>query len=291
VPMLAVAWYFAAHGALDAAVQTWFVVPRRIVAEIPYAHESLRVLGGSVRWFLHRFYGMLVLAAVGAFFVLRRKPDAFAFAFLGWLVAGTAMILFQVTSWFQYHWLLLLVPLGAFAAAGIRELYLSVRSNASPALVRCLAALVLAVGALEPATLSAHKLRMLSANGFALTPASRERYREAESAVYAGCRSDAALIPPSGGGLYVIGNPTYYVVTNRLQAVAINGSSARLLLAEQWHELERQLDVASPQYIYISHAISVPSSTFKQYLDRTYALKGRGTLGDVLARRDVKSTS
>jgi hypothetical protein len=53
------------------------------------------------------------------------------------------------------------------------------------------------------------------------------------------------------GDIYVLGNPALYLLTDRGQAVSVNGWSPTMLLDSQWQLLREQLANARPNYVYI----------------------------------------
>lgn len=278
VACLAVVLFFARAGTLGIALETWFTLPPRIVKIVP--HEPLTALFAGIRWFVHRFAGMIVLAAIGTWSVVRRKPDAFALGAIAWLVSGVFVILIQVTSWFQYQWLLLTAPLGMLAVLGVRALYDYIRSARAPFLPRVVASIAIAVAAIAlPAQMLLKNVVPLAKNGLALRHESRERYRDAVAPVYKALRADARYVVGTGA-VYVIGDPTFYVVAHRLQPIPLNGSSVRLFLPDQWTLLERELATARPTYIYRSHGVEIESRIAAE-LSGNYRLLHRGLLGDL----------
>lgn len=287
IPALAILGYFYSQGALNDALAAWFVMPPRVVAAVP--HQSLTSLVAGLRWFVNRFGGLCAMAGFGLYVAVRRGPDQLALALFSWIVVGVGVIIVQVTSWYQYQWLLILPPIGAFAALGARYLIdRATRSaNTSGRLIPTL--VLLTCAGILPGTLILAKVRMLAMHSFAFSKDSREAFRRAESPIYRGSLMDASLIPRRDGDLYVIGNPTFYTVTNHLQPVAINGSSIQLLLPEQWRELQREFLAKPPRYVYISHAvyptIALRSPTFFRFLTSGYSLTGQGILGDVYTLR------
>lgn len=278
IPSAAIVGFFAIHGVLEEALRTWFVLPPRIVRSVP--HESVSILFGGIRWFVHRFYGMGLLAVVGVSFAIRRKPDTMLLGLVAWIVMGTAIILIQVTSWFQYQWLLIAAPLGVLATLGFRDLCHMALGSQNASAARIAAVLGISIAAIEPSSLAIHDARNLTANRFAIDAVSRERYRDSVSPVYAALSVDARFVEPIGT-LYVLGDPTFYVLTNRLQPVVLNGSSVRLFLPEQWNELERELRAARPKYLYVSRAVVVSSSALAHWIETTYRLRHHGTLGSL----------
>ncbi|MBC5800181.1 MAG: hypothetical protein GIX03_01170 [Candidatus Eremiobacteraeota bacterium] len=272
----------ARGGALESALDTWFVVPPRIIATLPV--QQISVLIESLSWFA-RTYGMaIVLAMAGIVSLFRSRADALSRCLFVWLIGGLATILAQRTSWWQYQWLLESVPLGIFAAAGLVALVRVPRKAASIGTL-VLAALCAAI----PVRIEVRKLAVLMKDGFALSSASRERFRQDVSAVYAGTSADAALLPAAAAShqndLYVMGNPTYYVVTGRVQPLVLNGWAMELLLPSQRMELLRELKTTPPRYVYKSRDDAGPdimmtrSPAFKAYFERSYRVIAHGAFG------------
>ena len=279
LPLLGMLIYFATRNALSQAIETWFALPPRIVAELP--HESTTILWGGIRWFVHRFAGLFFLALLGMYSALRTRPDGFAIATLAWLICGIGVILLQVTSWFQYQWLLIATPLGLFAALGVHTAG-KLASAKSPWITRLLVTIVIGLSFLVPATLLFKNFNRLAAHKFALTPLQREQYRDDESQVYAACRRDAAYLTAERSSVYVLGDPTFYVVAHRLQPFSLNGSSVRLFLPEQWAQLQRELLASPPSAVYISHSVTIASLSLRDLISHRYAVRHRGTNGDLL---------
>lgn len=90
-----------------------------------------------------------------------------------------------------------------------------------------------------------------------------------------------------GGGepIYVFGNPLVYLITERRQAIAINGWSWEAYPKENWEALPDALAAARPAYIFVDplneELISENSRPVREFLDTQYALvkeTGRGRL-------------
>lgn len=279
--------YFAVHGALAAALATWFTIPPAILASIP-AQDPHALLDG-LALVARRFAPLVVFALVGAVIAIRRGVTPLERATCAWLVAGPAIVLAQRTSWWEYQWLLLIVPLGIFAATGIAATLRAVRSSALARPWR------LAAGVLAAVFLVSMPLRDIGARaftlasfGFATSPNQREAFRGDQSRAYGAARADRNLVPRAGS-LYVMGDPAFYLVVHRQQPIVLNGWSLELLLPAQLVELERELRARPPTFIYRTFDDSGPQTMLERtpslaaYLTSAYALKSTGRFGRLYA--------
>lgn len=126
VPSAIVVAYLGAHGQLGDVWHTWFVFPLGVAGR---AGRPLTLLGASGRWFVERFAPLLVLGALGLVRLARRGLDRWTATVLAWCAFAAGLVLVQL--WWQYLFLLLVVPLGLLAAQGVDELATRVRAPGS----------------------------------------------------------------------------------------------------------------------------------------------------------------
>lgn len=281
--------YLYAHGALPAALATWFTIPPAIVASIP-ARDPHQLARGAL-WFLRRFAPLVTFGIVGIAIALRRKMSPLERAMLVWALAVAPTIVAQRTSWWWYQWLLATVPLGIFAATGIRETLRTIGSGRSNPLIRSAFAIAaVALLLVVPGRALVGKLRLLAAYDFASNAPAREAYRGALWPAYRGALADRDLLPRTGS-LYVMGDPVYYLVTGRIQATRLNGWSLELLLPEQRIELERALRASPPAFVYRTDDDDGPATMLARapslaaYLRSAYVLRATGVFGRLYALR------
>jgi hypothetical protein len=274
----------AAGGALHIAYATAFEVPPRIVATFP--HQDVAVLVGGIRWFAGIFAFAIAFGALGAVALVRhRNVDPLARTMFVWIALAVPTLLVQRTSWWHYQWVLLAIPLGAFAAAGVSAAVESSRFTSSRSARLSIAGLVL-VTLLLPLRGAERKLVALVTHGFALDGNNRERYREDYYAEYAKMQQDAKLLP-AGADVYVFGNPMYYLATHRAQPLVINGWSLDLLLPDERAEFMREFEARPPRYIYISTgdpghgALFQREPQFARYFARRYGISQLGVGGNL----------
>jgi hypothetical protein len=242
------------NGAL--AWSTWFALPARVIAEMPKG-LPLDALRHTAHWLAFTWWPLLLPAALGAF-VSWRAREPFGRALVMWFVAGVAVILMQRWSGYEYHLLLLLVPMGLLAARAIEHLSALAATAAPriPALARraALAALVLAwfVAPLLDAGGQLHA--MAQARVWRDVPA-RDAFLESNSQgglykhyrVATGFLDDPGALP---GPIYVFGNPLTYWISGRVPAAARPGGMS-IFNASEWQEVTDDIAQNKPAYILV----------------------------------------
>ena len=255
IPLGACAAYFALHGALDLAWWTSFVYPVVVLRE---AHEPrTHTLMLSARWFATHWAPVAGAAVIGAFAARRWWSDRFLLGLAIWLVMAAFVLLIQKLSYWPYHFLIFMVPLAGFGALGLAALARALAARlGAPARLAAQAAIVLV--AFAPSLLPwAAEAMALARDGFALSPAALQRHldRANPGGVYPKVRAEVSFLSAPGaapGPIWVIGNPLYYWLSGRDQAVPRNGGSfIQYASAEEWNGITRSLAAARPAYIYV----------------------------------------
>ena len=254
VPLLVFGWYAAYNGIVLEAAKTFFVLPFAIATA--QEHAPFARLADSVTRFLLYYRGIVFLALVGVALVHDDRSRTWRRIALVWLGAASLTILVQRQSWWQYHFLLLLPPIGIYATFGLAALAHRVRSSGYRGfawLALCGVASYIAVPLPQAAIEST--LRIASRHPYAGADA-LDRYRAELSGEYAQAARDAAGLerarpePGGRGGVYVLGNPLIYVLSENEQALGINGWALQLYTPELWNELDRQLRARAPVHVF-----------------------------------------
>jgi hypothetical protein len=254
LPLLIVLGYFAHFDLLGLLYQTFIEYPPRIVAELPKPGKE-RLLQG-LSWWITRFAPLIVLSGIFIAHALKRPQNAITQLLVSWLGVGLVVIAIQRQGWWEYHYLLLFVPLGLLAGKGIEMLLRQSKGRLRP--LRWLERIVILIVILliVPTGFSFIKEgRTLARYHFALTSTDRLGYQSHIFSGYAEAVQETAFLqlPDSNSGnIYVFGQPLYYFVSGRGQAIPLNGWSLEFFLAEQWNELRSQLDTARPAYVFVS---------------------------------------
>lgn len=295
IPLLIITFgYYTWAATPDILSYTFFEYPARAMAELP--KPSLDRLLDGLRWFVGWAAPVLALGFVGAGASLRRERDSLTFNLVLWVVLGFGVIFVQRLSWWEYHYMLLLFPLGILAAKGLDVMWKQVQEN-NPAGrsrgVRAVAAVSLLL-LFSPVLFSlCLKSYALARHGFALSGERRRSYQSNVSPHYRTALSETAFLSePSSlsGAIFVGGNPIFYHLSGRGPAVASNGWMLELFLPEQWERLTRELETARPPYIFISaeypETIKTRSPRTDRFIEENYVELRGGEAGQWYVLRD-----
>ncbi|MDZ4288605.1 MAG: hypothetical protein U0984_11635 [Prosthecobacter sp.] len=246
---------FAWHGSLHEMVWTTFAYPMEALetaAAAPYSR-----LMGSIAWFTANTLPVLGLALLAVVAWRGTRREVLTLALLGWVVMACGVIWIQRWSWWQYHFCLLLVPLGILAVRGVdallpNELWRNSRWK------DCLAAVALACLLLGPA-LPGLGLKALAFGQEAQRhTAWQHDYQRAidatERRIWRATgflRSEAEETKTEPAPIYVFGNPLYLYLAERRQAMAEHGWSWETYLPSQWAALPEKLRAAKPAWLFI----------------------------------------
>jgi hypothetical protein len=284
LPIIPIALYWSYHGLWGDVFYALVEYPRLVIQ-----HKDPRPLSAlqeAAGWFIRAFIPLIVFASFGIYRSLQRF-NLLTTQLLVWLVLGLIQLLLQSQSWWAYHFLFLLVPLSIFAAYGIQWIVDVTRTRGTQAfadrrllqvgllgccvwlmigqlkLVSAIGSLVLQTGipitaeeqlAYQMQTVSTSRIlhnEIAQNNGTAHNANSHINHI---APLYRAMYEDALLLKQGNslpGDIYVLGNPALYLLTDRGQAVSVNGWSPTMLLDSQWQLLREQLANARPNYVYI----------------------------------------
>ena len=254
LPLAVTLAYFARHALLGTLVWTYFAYPASLLSQVR-GLQANRLFTG-LEWFLLRFAPLIGLATVGAG-LARPRRDPLGLGLQLWFLAGILVILAQRWSWWSYHYLLLLPPLGVLGAAGAGALWARVdRLGAEGPRARRWAAAGLCALFVGLIGLAAMKTAMLARYRFALTPADRVAYLESVSGAYLDFSQDVARLAEPGrrpGSLFVIDNPMVYRLAGRpVSPAAFHGAFfVEEMREREWSELVTRLERDPPAYILV----------------------------------------
>jgi hypothetical protein len=193
---------------------------------------------------------------------------------------GLGVIFLQRQSWWQYHYLLLFVPLGILAAKGLDVLREGFKENlpfllSKKGYIGVSLSLVLLF---LPVLISIFRKSVTFAEqGLALQKQQQLKYQIKINGNYQKILRDVEFLshPDSlPNDIYICGNPLYYFLSGRNQAISLNGWALEFMLPGQWTELINQLNNAFPPYIFIEsyyvHLIPNQSPKMMDFIAENY---------------------
>lgn len=257
-----------------------FVYPFHALHTAAIEVDSGRLLRNSL-WLLATMAPWLPFALLAATRITQPNEPALMRLMVTWIAVTAVLIVLQRLMFWKYHFLLLFVPLSVLAARGIDLLLMWLASAEpcrrwlTPAVLTCLFAIPAMSAILFFTQRQAEELHLLAQGG---KPAGIESYRDAVGRDYGWIRSQLLGLRNGTGGepIYVFGNPLVYLITERRQAIAINGWSWEAYPSENWEALPQALAAARPAYIFVDPLndglISENSRPVRQFLDSQYAL-------------------
>ncbi|MCB9540154.1 MAG: hypothetical protein H6704_28410 [Myxococcales bacterium] len=249
--------FFALQGAAGALWEVYLAYPLAAGQEVPAERQGFARFRDSLVSYLRAFGPLLLLAAGGLLRGRRIGRDTFAAQHALWgLTALVTLLLESRTSW-PFHFLYLFVPTGVLAVYGVDALAQILRQRARAQRLVAVGAAALIVGALAPALAvkwtptAAAVARHVASHGVGDFASYREavdlRYRRIGEAT-AFLRDDAA----TPGPIYVFGDPLYYLLGDREQALVRNGWGWEVALRRHWEALPRTLQARRPAYVLVA---------------------------------------
>jgi hypothetical protein len=254
LPLGLAAAHFLRAGLGDLLFTTFFVDPLHVLAAVP---PNFGTLAEGLIWLTTTFAGLIALAVVGAFHGVSRKDSPLAAGLVLWVIIGLAMVLAQ-RMWWDFHYVLLIWPLGILGALGIDALWSSLGAGASswhaPA-PRCALAVALVVALAPLIGIASMKALYALEDGLLFGTQHLVRYRRR----FSGHRSLVDSVPidflssadSKPGDIFVFGDPTIYWLSGRSQAAAVHGWSTAGYLDEQWAWLQGDLERTLPPYVFV----------------------------------------
>ena len=224
LPIVATVAFLAERGIIALALWTYFDYPVESLAAVPM--EPSRLIRAA-RSFVENFAPAVAFAIVGiGDALLLRRMDTLAAGLCAWLVVGALLIVIQVISWWDYHFLLLLVPVGLLAARGLEVAGGLITAWLKP-VPRGVSRLILMLGltllfAQQLGAAIRVSAAMWGSRPLPLSDKGVAAYQAEHQPHYAAIRARTAFLHEPGshpGPIYVLDTPTYHLLAGRRPAV------------------------------------------------------------------------
>lgn len=299
IPLIAIVAYFAWHDALAVVNYTFFGYPAQAVTAFA-GRNRMPMLKQGLRWFIMAFLPLIIIILVWALIAVKslkasnkglpnglmhkiRGMDLLTVSLILWLFTGFGVVLAQRLSWWEYHYLLLLVPLGILATKGIEAMWEQVvRVNmffAKPSgrFVFTICILLLFILTVK---LAAGRIKNTFISRMNLPTEEMWMPRGDMDEQYEQIRLETDFLSEQNshlGKIFVCGQPLYYYLSKRSPALASNGWMPELFLPGQWKQLNEELAEKSPAYVLADDdcrsIISEKSPETLQLLEKNYRLR------------------
>ena len=136
IPVAVVVGYTVMHATESTTLNTTFAIPIEVLYSVEMHAPVARLADSAIRFLLY-FRGLILLGLIGLFSVDRTSAQATMWRLIciAWIVADAIVIAIQISSWWQYHFLLLIPPVGILATFGLAFLIRTGLASAKGALV------------------------------------------------------------------------------------------------------------------------------------------------------------
>ncbi len=239
------ALYYWQRGILPLVVETFFVTPNQIIAEVEA--KSFRAFLGGTWEFVLLIAPCLPFALLGLWHYRNRQPVLIG-GMIIWILAGLFTIYLQKFSYWSYHYQLLLFPIGFLNLLGLDFI---LQKALHPPFRPILIALFLYL----PFVLQFHqKVHIFSTYNFVTTPQDQIAYQNHYEPNYQASRQEISFLTDAAtlsGDIYVCGNPLFYHLSGRLQSIAITGWSLEFFPQTLWDQILQQLKETKTVYLFV----------------------------------------
>lgn len=300
IPILATVVYFAWHDTSALINYTFFEYPAQAVTAFSDINRTSELKRG-LRWFVVVFLPLIILILAWVLIAVKnlkasngslsskltgsiRRMDLLTVNLILWLCAGFGAILLQRLSWWEYHYLLLLVPLGILATKGIEALWgQAIRVNVfftKP--LGCVVFIICVFFLFIPSLkLEASRIKNIFANRMNLPDDKRGITPHGDmDEQYQQIRGETGFLREQNNStdkIFVCGQPLYYYLSKRSPALAANGWMPEFFLPRQWRQLNEELAAKSPAYVLIDrdcrNIIAEKSPETWQLIENRYRLR------------------
>ena len=299
LPLLAVVLYFVWNDALALMDYLFFEYPARAVSA--FAGENrLPILKQGLSWFVRTFLPLLILILVWCLIAVKNlkvrdkklisglksrlyRLDLLTAGLFLWLFAGFGVILAQRLSWWEYHYLLLFVPLGILTVKSLEAVWeeaMKISSFFAKAVGQVVFTLVIFIVFLPIFNPAVRRIKNTIADANNLPAEEFWTPRGDMDEQYGQIRHETAFLvgrKDSPDKIFVCGQPLYYYLSGRSPALASNGWMPELFLPEQWKQFNTELAAKPPAYILVDadcrRIIAEKSPETQQLIENKYHLR------------------
>lgn len=241
IPLSVFLSYIFIHQIENLIVDIYFKIPTSVIA-LEDQVDPDRLLS-SLKWFIKKMLVLLLLAVLGVFLMTKKESHFFSLI-IAWGVIGFLVILMQKTSWWSYHFQLLYVPIGVFAAIGLDFVLYHFLQKVKPSTPLIKGFLIVTIVSLV----------FFNQMNTLWKGAASQNNTRLYGFDYA--RDDAAKIVQvikKEDSIFICGNPRMYVLSSHLPELSTNGWILEYYLDYQWDEFYNEFKNKPPTYLFVKN--------------------------------------
>lgn len=301
IPIAFVTFYFALNNALDELWYVTFVYPSNAVMSVTKMNNRTQQLKDGLIWFFKSYFPVISLTFILLFLNLRslfkdRRTkrifvlDRSYFLFSGlsvWTIFGFGVILIQRLSWWEYHYSLLMIPLGILAVKCLERLFEAVKTNLKLRGRTSLAVLAIMTMILfiPTARRLADRIKQFNKVESVKIGGKELRITGASAEDYKSISADTEFLRTENpkAQIFVFSNPLYYYLSDSPPLFSSNGAMIDMFTDYEWKKLNREMSEKPPEYIFIEsrlfQMIGEEDPTFINTLNKKYSIYVAGERG------------
>lgn len=300
IPVASVIFYFAYHNALGELWYTTFVYPADAVIEITGMENRGGVLINGLVWFFKSYFPVILLTLIFLSLNLKSFSESFRrpqnlnlhnLLFVNlvlWFFLSFAVIMIQRLSWWEYHYSLLMIPLGILSAKCLEETYEILRTFVKSDwknLTNVALTLFILILFFPVERRLINKIRQsveveqikIGDRDFGVTGDAVEDYKSISADV------EFLTNEKPKTTLFVVSNPLYYYLTDLPPVFSSNGAMSDMFTDFEWSRLDREMSENLPEYIFIEtrflQPIAIENAVFSDIVKNKYSVIKTGERG------------
>lgn len=268
-PIVLVIFYFAQNDSLSILWYTTFVYPYGAATSVIEGDRS-QVFKDGIIWFFKSYFPVISLTFI--FLLLKIKflftdwwkekcydVNPKSFLFLGlcmWSFFGLVVILIQRLSWWEYHYSLLMLPLGILTVKGVENLFEEIKTNSrflwkTP--IQISLAIIIMLLFIPTARRLTHKISQytqvetvkIGQKDLQITGSNIENYK------FITAETRFLTVENPKPRIFVIADPLYYYLSDSSPAISSNGWMPTLFTDVEWRKLNGEMEEQMPKYVFL----------------------------------------
>lgn len=254
IPIAVVGGYAVVHSTEAVTLRTTFILPIQVLFSAEMHAPVARLTDSSLRFLLY-FRGLILLGLIGLFSADRMcaRAKTWRLVCIAWIVSDMIVIAIQVSSWWQYHFLLLVPPVGILATLGLASIIRNGLASYRRACVFLAVAGIVAYAAVPLPQGAIGTIMLVRQERPFESAGALERYRISANSEYADALEDSALARhrDAGANVYVFGDPLIYLDSDAAQPIAMNSWAIQLFTPALWRQTVSELCKVRPEYVFV----------------------------------------